>query len=244
MPADAETAELLLLHGWCFGAGVWQPVIDHLETGVRVNAVSLPGYAGAAMDNTATMEEIVEQLAAALSSPAVVIGWSLGGLLAVELAWRYPGRIRALGLIAALPCFSRQPGWAAGWERRAIAAVHDRLQRDAAATSRYMAALAARGDADSNSVRGQLQTCALIRRDTLERDLDYLMAADRRREFAGLDVPVHAWFGERDALIGNDCAAAVRALQPAARIHELPYAGHAPLLSRPGDIARDLEPLL
>jgi len=244
MSADAETAELLLLHGWCFSAGVWQPVIDHLETGVRINAVSLPGYAGAAMDDTATVEEIVEQLAVALSSPAVVIGWSLGGLLAVELAWRYPDRIRALGLIAALPCFSRQHGWAAGWERRAVTTVHDRLQRDAAAACRYVAALAARGDADSDSVRGLLQACAVTRRETLERDLDYLMMADRRREFAGLDVPVHAWFGERDALIGNGCAAAVRRLQPAVRIHELPYAGHAPLLSRPGDIARDLGPLL
>lgn len=238
----AGKTELLLLHGWGFGAGVWQPFVDRLDAGVKVNAISLAGYAG---DDNAVpaIETVIEQLAAALGESTIVIGWSLGGLLAVELAWRYPGRVRALGLVAALPCFNRQSGWAAGWEGRAVAAVYDRMQQDAAAACRYVAALAARGDVDSDTVRGLLQTCAVARRDTLERDLDYLMTADRRRAFAGLDLPVHGWFGGSDALIGGDSAAALRALQPAARIHELPHTGHAPLLSRPREIVRGLEAL-
>ena len=238
----AAGATVLLLHGWGFGAGVWRPLTDRFDVSVRVNAITLPGYDSKDADQQAVMPiaAVIEQLSACLAASTIVIGWSLGGLLAIELAARYPDRVRALGLIAALPCFNRQPGWAAGWDAGAVTAVHDRLQRDAATACRYVAALAARGDENSHYIKATLTASAVVRSNVLRRDLDYLRHADLRTVFAGLDMPIHAWFGQRDALIGSDCAAALRALQPTAAVHEFEHTGHAPLLSRPGAIVHDL----
>lgn len=242
MPLDSNGTEYLLLHGWGFGAGVWQPLIDQLDRRIPCRAIALPGYddTSAADEQATSVEVVIEQLAAQLGTSTIVIGWSLGGLLAVELAWRYPDRVAALGMVAALPCFKRQPGWAAGWDAGAVAAVHDRLQQDAAAACRYVAALAVRGDEHGHDIRPTLNAAAVVRGSVLQRDLDYLRTTDVREAFAALEMPIHAWLGNRDALIGGDCAAALRDLQPTAEIHEFRHAGHAPLLSRPREMAHDL----
>ena len=242
MSVDRPETECLLLHGWGFGAGVWQPLIDQLDGHVQCRAIALPGYddSSAADGQATTVTAFIDQLAAQLGSSTIVIGWSLGGLLAVELAWRYPDRVRALGMVAALPCFNRQPGWAAGWDAGAIATVHDRLQQNAAAACRYVAALAARGDEHGQYIRQRLNAAAVVRDSVLQRDLDFLRTADVREAFAALELPINVWLGNRDALIGGDCAVALRDLQPTAEIHEFRHAGHAPLLSRPREMAHDL----
>ncbi len=70
------------------------------------------------------------------------------------------------------------------------------------------------------------------------------MQADHRDDLASLALPVHAWLGENDALVGGDAAAALRDLRPDMAVNVLPDSGHAPLLSQPRRLARDLESLL
>ena len=203
--------------------------------------IALPGYGK--LPAAEPIAAVLKELAAYLTPSTIIVGWSLGGLLAVDLARQYPDRVRALVLIAALPCFSRQHGWAAGWDPSAAAVVRDRLQQDPAAASRYVAALAVRGEADAQQYKRVLDSSAVTGKPVLQRDLDYMMTADRRHAFAALEQPIHVWLGMRDALIGGDCAAALRALRPDTSIHELPRTGHAPLLSRAGPIAAGLESL-
>lgn len=229
---------LLLIHGWGFGAGIWQPLRQHLAAGIDVRMPSLPGYDGS--QSTAD-EDIVATLAAVIDQPAVIVGWSLGGLLALELARRYPEKVSALGLVASLPCFNRAPDWAAGWDTRALAAVQTRLQQNAAAAHRYVATLAAHGDANSGAVKQTLVNTTIPPVAVLKRDLDYLAVADWRAEFAALRPPVRVWLGARDALIGGDCVAALRSLQPAAEIRVLPDRGHALPLSAAGAIVEEME---
>lgn len=242
MTATQPEKRLLLIHGWGFGTAVWIPLLDELDRGITVIAPSLPGYDGRQV-SAATVEEVIISLTAYLTAPAVVVGWSLGGLLALELAQRYPGRVQALGLIASLPCFRRGPDWAAGWDDLAQAAVRSRLHEDAAAACRYVAALSARGHAASASVKHRLLTAGVPQAAALGRDLEYLACADKRTEFAALKLPVMAWYGAGDALLGGDSAAAVHILKPEARIKTLAGCGHALLIDRARRLARDVESL-
>ena len=63
-------------------------------------------------------------------------------------------------------------------------------------------------------------------------------------DLAALDMPVHAWLGDHDALIGADAAPALRDMRPDMTVHALAACGHAPLLSQPRRLARELESLL
>lgn len=228
---------LLLIHGWGFGPAVWRPLCDCLgRHGHTVLTPALPGYAGEPAG------EPLQRLGALLEGErrVIVIGWSLGGLLAIELALKWPERITALGLIAALPRFGRSPDWSAGWSAAALAAVRARLDRDAAAARRYIAALAADGDRSRTAVRQGLLATSAAGAATLRAGLDYLACADRRADFACLRQPVAVWLGAADAVLGTDCAPAVRDLRPEARVTTLAGSGHAPLLGRAPEIAETI----
>lgn len=233
---------LTLIHGWGFGAGVWRPLIDELSLASSVNVVSLPGYDGE--PDVADMTALVDWLIGEIAPATCLVGWSLGGLLAIEVARRCPDRVQALGLVASLPCFARQPGWAAGWEAAAAADITRRLQADPVATVQYVAALSAHGDQEYQRVRAGLRDCTQAHVDVLGRDLGYLVQADYRADLAALELPVYAWLGDNDALIGGDAATALRYLRPDVTVHLMTGCGHAPLLSQPPRLARELESLL
>lgn len=233
---------LVLIHGWGFGPEIWEPLAAGFA-GTDPHRPALPGYGGSGPSGDDATDWL-ECWAAALPADALVVGWSLGALIALQVAHRYPHKVRALGLIAGLPCFIRQPGWAAGWTPAALAAVRRRLAQDPDAARRYVAALAARGDSQAPQVRETLLTTAAPSAEAMAAGLDYLAEADERALLAALTIPVTIWLGTRDQLIGNDCGPALCALQPRIRVRELPDAGHAPLISQAGILAGELEALL
>jgi pimeloyl-ACP methyl ester carboxylesterase len=101
------TPPLLLIHGIGSTRAFWDPVLPLLD-GDECVAVDVPGFGDATpIDATPDEPVTVARLAAALDDPArgpvVVIGHSLGGMIAQELALRAPERVRGLVLCNTIP---------------------------------------------------------------------------------------------------------------------------------------------
>jgi pimeloyl-ACP methyl ester carboxylesterase len=106
-----EGPPVLYLHG----AGIfrWMPVHDRLATGRRVYLPVHPGFgASQGLDEIETMEDLVfhtlDVMDALGLAHADVVGLSLGGWLAAELAVRHPERVQRLVLVDAAG--TRVPG--------------------------------------------------------------------------------------------------------------------------------------
>src|SRR5260370_532593 len=104
-------APLLFLHG----AGVywWMPAHELLAAGLRVQAPVLPGLGGSeGYEEIEGMDDLVfhtlDVVDALGLERADVVGLSLGGWLAAELALRHPGRVNRLVLVDAAG--TRVPG--------------------------------------------------------------------------------------------------------------------------------------
>jgi len=85
---------LLLLHGWCFSSQVFAEALAAFSADYRVLAPDLPGH-GAADPATdygfaALAAELREWLAALSLDRIRLLGWSLGGQVALELAAALP----------------------------------------------------------------------------------------------------------------------------------------------------------
>lgn len=101
-----EGAPILLIHGTASSALGWGPAIERLADLGRVIAYDRRGYGrsehaeppGPAGVSTHT-EDAAGVLDALDATPAVVIGRSYGGEIALDLALRYPGSVRALVLL-------------------------------------------------------------------------------------------------------------------------------------------------
>jgi pimeloyl-ACP methyl ester carboxylesterase len=92
---------LLLIHGTGFYADVWSPVLDGLSRRHRVISYDRRGFArssgtpGQLADHADDAAALLDALDA---SPAAVVGWSGGGVIALDLASSAPDHVRTLVL--------------------------------------------------------------------------------------------------------------------------------------------------
>lgn len=96
--------KILLIHGNVASANWWGPTMDSLQDKYDCIAVDLRGYGqSVAGSKTVTIalhaQDIMETLEDMKFYPFVVVGHSLGGAVAMELAKTYPDRINKLVLV-------------------------------------------------------------------------------------------------------------------------------------------------
>jgi pimeloyl-ACP methyl ester carboxylesterase len=93
---------LLLVHGTGSYADIWSPVLDGLARTYRVIAYDRRGFARSSPAPGGGLAEHARDAAALLealgASPATVVGWSGGGVFALDLAASFPDCVAALVL--------------------------------------------------------------------------------------------------------------------------------------------------
>jgi pimeloyl-ACP methyl ester carboxylesterase len=102
---------LVLLHGWVYdGLATWHRVIPILAQTHRVYVIDLRSHGNSArIRGRVDMAEIADETAGVLDALGLgcvpVVGYSMGGMVAQTLAYRYPARVSrlVLGATAAEP---------------------------------------------------------------------------------------------------------------------------------------------
>ncbi|MGE5274970.1 MAG: alpha/beta fold hydrolase [Verrucomicrobiota bacterium] len=107
---------VLLLHAGIADSRMWEPQVVVLEAaGYRVIAPDLRGYGDRRLEPAPFSH--VRDVEAALDGPAAVVGCSLGGRVALELALHRPDLVQRLALLApGLPGWEWSEGTRAGWD--------------------------------------------------------------------------------------------------------------------------------
>jgi pimeloyl-ACP methyl ester carboxylesterase len=103
---EIKMSRFVLVHGAFCGAWIWGPLGERLKSkGHSVEAFDLPGLGE---DRTPvkeiTLDACTDRLCAVLAShpdPAIIIGHSMGGIIATQGAARCPERVAALVYVAA-----------------------------------------------------------------------------------------------------------------------------------------------
>ncbi len=100
---------IVFLHGWAQSQQIWYRQRDMFPDALFLN---LPGHGGAA---DAPLDAWVDAIVAQLpEQPCLLVGWSLGGMLAMQIAAAFPERIASLALISTTPRFKASHDWPYG----------------------------------------------------------------------------------------------------------------------------------
>ncbi len=227
---------LILLHGWGFNARVWDDIVARLADQHRCLAVDLPGFGHSPVfDGEYSLRSLARQLADDLPADALWVGWSLGALVAMQVAVDHPAAARALVLVAATPSFRRRPDWPHAVDAGVLEGFgRDLVQRYEQTLERFIT-LQVRGSETPRPVarvlRHRLRQAPRPTVDVLQAGLKLLHEADLRKTLGLIRCPVNVLLGERDTLVPQEVRKAWHALQPAWQIDVIPGAGHAPFLS-------------
>ncbi|MEE3325919.1 MAG: 2-succinyl-6-hydroxy-2,4-cyclohexadiene-1-carboxylate synthase [Myxococcota bacterium] len=133
--SEGEGDPVLILHGFTGSVESMACVSDRLREGFRVHRVDLVGHGGSespALAEAFSMSQCVAQIRSlldALELPSVsVIGYSMGGRVALSLAVAHPERVSRLVLVGASPGLADPAERAA--RRTADEALADRILRE------------------------------------------------------------------------------------------------------------------
>jgi pimeloyl-[acyl-carrier protein] methyl ester esterase len=248
------TRDLVLLHGWSLNLRVWDPLVKVLAPYYRLITVDLPGHGGSDWDPKAASPAAqawrVHETLEPLTERYCLIGWSLGGQLALDLAASLPAHIEALALIATTPRFLAGPGWRCGTPRPQLARLIHRLYANSDRAVNEFLALAARGSAPRTAahvlhrLRRALKSDGWAHPAALASGLARLRDTDLRAGLARVDVPALIICGQRDRIVRPVASRALARRIRKARYVEIKGAAHAPFLSHPRQFARHLREFL
>ncbi len=230
--------DIVLVHGWGLHGGVWRELAERLALSFRVLLPDLPGHGRSpAANGDFTLADVVAELQGHMAAPAVWVGWSLGALVALTAARRFPQRVSQLVLIGATPRFVQAPDWPCAMPPSTLAQFARDLEDDYRATLvRFLNLQMGAGEAARAAVR-QLRAMLMEHGEpepaALRSGLQWLANADLRADLPAITAPVLVLHGQYDRLTPPAAAEFLARQLPAARLELIPSAGHAPFLSHP-----------
>lgn len=222
--------QTVFLHGWGTHPVIWSPILPKFKS---ASCLPLPGYDGS--QAVVGLQAIAHALCAEIPAGATLVGWSLGGLVAMRIALDAPEKCGRLVLIGATPCFVNREDWQYGVDAEIFTQFASSLATDYAGTIRRFMSLQAQGGTDVRAVINDLRRHLLAQpkptAGALEDGLDILRRTDLRMEVSAIGQPVTLIHGVGDKLAPVEAAHWMLSKLPRAELHEITGAAHAPFLS-------------
>ena len=226
---------VLLLHGIGGGKAIWQHTLPALAAaGFRAVATDFPGYGDApGMPTLDAMTQAVADLVTLIGARhTVLLGHSMGGMVAQELVARQPDLVQGLVLACTSASFGKSDG---AWQARFVA---DRLAPLDAGVG--MAGMAARlvpamvaPQASAEAVREAVAVMSGVPEATYRAALHAIAAFDRRAALGDIGVPPLLLAAAHDRTAPPEVMQRMAARIPWSEYVCLPAAGHIANLEQP-----------
>jgi pimeloyl-[acyl-carrier protein] methyl ester esterase len=237
--------DLVLLHGWGLNVRVWDGLVGDLRDRYRMIAVDLPGHGKSAWNagrgTPAEQAWLLHSTLASVSNRYSLLGWSLGGQIALDLAAAMPSQIDRLVLVAATPRFAQSPDWPYGMQPAVITKLATQLRQDYRRTVSDFLELQVRGSIEGSGVLDQLRHALFVHGEAqpgaLEAGLNTLATSDLRPTLSHVRAPTLVIAGRNDRITAPAASHALAQALPDARYVEMRRAAHAPFLSHRREFA-------
>lgn len=234
---------LVLLHGWGLNAGVWHCISERLSAHFCLHMVDLPGYGHSQGFPAMTLDEMAAAVLAQAPEQALWLGWSLGGLVASQVALNAPQRVRGLVSVASSPRFSAEADWP-GIKPETLTSFQHQLSEDFQRTVERFLALQTLGTESARQDARTLKSVVFERPipavEVLNGGLEMLKTADMRHALATLSMPFLRLYGALDGLVPRKIVPLLDDLWPVSTSHIIEKAAHAPFISHPADFSQQI----
>lgn len=193
---------VLMLHGIGGGHLAFAPQVESLASaGYRAVAWDMPGYGHSAPIEPYTFKGLAQSCVQLIESlkvdNVILVGHSMGGMVAQEVVARRPGLVSRLVLCGTSPAFGKPDG---DWQREFIAqrtAPLDAGQSMAELAETLVPQMVGPGSLPEG-VRLATHCMGLVPAATYRRALECIVTFDRRDNLGNIHVPTLLLAGEHD----------------------------------------------
>lgn len=241
---------LMLVSGWLVSASVWDALIPELGAEFEVVTYEIPGFGARRSEAPGwTFRGAVADLERAVSRlprPAVLVGLSAGGSLALAVAAQRPANVAAVIGVGASPRWIQADDWTHGAPPEVASAMLEQgrarflpFLQEVSPTIFFADDDRSAAEAAQNRVLEMAQAHASDQDaiDILER---IYRDGDIRGDLARIEVPVLLVHGDRDGLTPPELGEAIRSMVPYAQVAPIAGAAHFPMLTAPTALAETI----
>lgn len=233
---DQVRGTLGIIHGWGFDSQVMAGLAAELSPSWNTHLIDMPGYGHNHVASfSRSIDNIASNLISAIPPHSILVGWSLGGMVAIKIAHSMRGKIKAIILLASTPCFVRKHDWPHGIESPQIKNMVKRVSTENDEVLREFAGLTARGDISPKETIREFRLLHKMNKvdpRALLQGLDILINTDLRIELSELKCRVIMLLGDRDQLVASSTGNAARKILPSLQLNYMKETGHAPFISK------------
>lgn len=217
---------LFLIHGWATTPAIWP---DWLTTNPAFSYDSLqyPDYSHLVATFTAHYQ--------AQGKPLTLLGWSLGGMLALQLAADHPEKINKLILLSSTARFTSCENYPAGLAPGIIKNLGRKLLKNKWQTQLdfYKLMFSPLESASLETFNTAMTPpLANLEIQTLQAGLQYLLATDLRSLLPTIQTPCHIVHGTEDTICPLAGGQYLATMLPNSTLTLVPGAGHIPFYTQ------------
>lgn len=196
-------APLVLIHGWANDGQIWDKNIAQFRSLSSVIVIDLPGFGLSPVVGGYSLETLLKLLHQALPAKCHVVGWSLGAMLAMQLAERFSNQVKSLLLLACNAKFVASKDWPAAMPEQTFQSFQNNFDKAPIATVKKFQSLQTLFDIQAKE---KLKRLRLLQTDisitsNWSGGLELLAAIDLRSSLSRLSTPTLMVFGESDQLV-------------------------------------------
>ncbi|MCB2100501.1 MAG: alpha/beta fold hydrolase [Rhodobacterales bacterium] len=227
---------ILFLHGVGGDAASWAPQLASFGRTHRAMAWDMPGYGASDPLESPTFAALADACVTLLDRQGVdrahLVGHSIGGMVAQEVAARHPDRLASLTLSATSPAFGNPDG---DFQKKFVAARLKPLAegRTMAEIARDVVPRLVGPDADPAGVAAAVASMSRVPEATYRAMVELIVTFDRRDTLGAIAAPCLVLAGETDAQAPAPMMERMAGKIPGALFTCIPGAGHLANLERP-----------
>lgn len=209
---------IVILNGWGGQRVFWQKFLDNLSREVKL--INTCDYF-----ISDDLDEIASQIIKLIPNNAYLIGWSLGGQVAFNIAAKYPDKISKLITIGTNPKFIAQNNWP-GMDKVVFASFYTKFIDDPIKALNYFFKLQLMGVKNLKHFIAQLPQIKNIEIAKLKRGLQILKQADLRNLMQKISVPNLHIYGKQDRLVPYEVGTQVKNAKIIVEASHMPFFTH------------------
>ena len=234
---------LILIAGWGYTAQALEPVASVLRQSYEVRVTSTheiasrfdtaPLRRSKSVKRNFSMSYYAKGLGSFVAgleekaSPCVVVGWSAGGIVGLELTCENPGLLKGLVVIGATPKFCSEEEYPWGVATRNVRAMIMEIGKDSRAVLDRFFQDVTWPAVESESCRSEkVRAARNMGIEHLVRGLEYLRKMDLRDRLKGVEIPILIIHGREDRIVPWQAGAWMNRSLPNSRIIMHEGVGH------------------
>ncbi|MBL4827614.1 MAG: malonyl-ACP O-methyltransferase BioC [Spongiibacteraceae bacterium] len=194
--------ECVLIHGWGASSSIWTLWLTVIREHCNVTLIDLPGYGESDVMDYNNRNNLLRQCVKNLPPRAVYIGYSLGGMLALNIAKQFPQRVQAVITMGSNLKFVADEQWRHAMPKKTFEVFSTGVKNNLNKTLKRFMALQISGGKQEIFLLKILRANKLESSgDALAQSLKLLADLDNRTLMNTMQTPVLQMFGENDHLV-------------------------------------------